>query len=120
MLLLDFHEERAMQLEDYLEFDNPNGIHIRDTRVNIENVIVAAARGHAPGRIVQSYPSLTLEQVHAVLTYYYRNRQQIDDYMARQKAAYDEAKRQHEQGERPDVVQRLQRLRAEKEGKVPT
>ena len=109
-----------MQLEDYFEFDNPIGIRIRGTRVNVENVILAAARGYAPGRIVQSYPSLTLEQVHAVLAYYYRNRQQIDDYMARQEAAYDEAKKQHEQGERPEVVQRLLKLRAEREGKVPS
>jgi uncharacterized protein (DUF433 family) len=106
-----------MQLEDYFDFDNPNGIRIKPTRVNLENVVYAAMRGETPSQIVRGFPSLTLEKVHATLAYYYRNQQQVDAYMRDQEAAYDEAKRQHEQGERPEIVQRLLKLRAEQEGR---
>lgn len=101
-----------MQLEDYLDFDNPNGIRIKDVRINIEVIIMAAQVGLTPAEIVQDFPFLSLEQVHAALAYYYRNRAQMDDYIKRQDAAYDEAKRKHESGERPEVVQRLMKSRA--------
>ncbi len=107
-----------MQLEEYFEFDNPNGIRIKGTRVNIEIVVYATREGMTPGQVVQNYPTLTLEQVHAALAYYYANRATIDDYIARQEAAYDEAKRRHEAGERPEVVRRLLKLKAERQGKV--
>lgn len=107
-----------MQLKDYFDFDDPNGIRIKPTRVNLENVVYAAMRGETPSQIVRGFPSLNLEKVHAALAYYYRNQQQVDEYMKAQEAAYDEAKRQHEQGERPEVVKRLLELRAEQKGRV--
>lgn len=107
-----------MVLEEYLEFDNPNGIRIKGTRVNIEDVVYLVREGMSPGQIRRDLPSLTLEQVHAALTYYYRNRAEVDDYMTRQEAEWEAEKRNHEQGERSEVVNRLLRLKAEKEGKV--
>ena len=107
-----------MQLEDYFEFDNPNGIRIRGTRVNLEDVIYLAREGMSAGQIRQDLPALTIEQVHAALTYYYRNRQTVDDYMLRQDAEYDAEKRQAEAGDRPEVVSRLLRLKSERKGKV--
>jgi uncharacterized protein (DUF433 family) len=100
-----------MQLEDYFDFDNPNGIRIKPTRVNLEDVVYAALEGQTPDRIVQSLPSLTLEQVHAALAYYYRNQEQVEDYMIEQEAAYDAAKNQHEQKERPEIVRELLKRR---------
>lgn len=107
-----------MQLEDYFDFENPNGIRIKSTRMNLEDVVYAALRGETPGQIAHNFRSLTLEQVHAALAYYYRNREQVEDYMRRQEAEYDADKARHEQGERPDVVKRLLKLRAEQEGRV--
>jgi uncharacterized protein (DUF433 family) len=96
-----------MQFEDYLEIDHPNGIRIRSTRVNLEDVVYAARQGQTPARIVQSFPSLSLEQVHAALTYYYHNQQQLDAYIQRQEAGYESDKQRHEAGERPEIVGRL-------------
>src|SRR5262249_5803016 len=109
-----------MQLEDYFEFESPNGIRIKGTRVRIEHVIYAAREGLTPGQIRQEFPSLTLEQVHACLTYYYGHRAEMDAYMAKQEAEWDEEMRQQAQGERPEVVKRLLRLRQEQAGKVPS
>lgn len=109
-----------MELEEYLELDNPNGIRIKGTRINLEVVVRATQEGLTPDQIAQDYSPLTLEQLHAVLAYYHRNRDSVDEYMRRQESEYKKAKRKHEQGERPEVVQRLLRLQADLEGKVST
>src|SRR5437870_3793157 len=100
-----------MQIEEYFEFDNPNGIRVRGTRINIEVVVRETRDGLSPDEIVQDYPSLTLEQVHAALAYYHHNKSSMDEYMERQHQAYLEAKRKHEAGEQPEVVQRLHKLK---------
>lgn len=107
-----------MQLEEYFDFKNLNGIRIEGTRVNLEDVVYMAREGMSPGQIRQDLPSLTLEQIHAALAYYYRNRASVDEYMARQEAEWDAEKRQHEAGERPEVVLRLLQMKAERKGKV--
>lgn len=107
-----------MQLEDYFEFDNPNGIRIRGTRINLEDVVYLAGEGMSAGQIRQDLPALSLEQVHAALAYYYRNRVTVDEYIVRQHAEWEAEKQHHEAGERPAVVENLLRLKAERKGKV--
>jgi uncharacterized protein (DUF433 family) len=100
-----------MQLEDYFDFQNPNGIRIKGTRVSIEHVIYAAGEGLTAGQIRQEFPSLTLEQVHACLTYYYGHRAEVDAYMAKQEAEWEQDMKRQEQSERPEVVKRLLQMR---------
>lgn len=60
-----------MKLEDYFDFLASNDIRIKGTRVGIETVLYDFIhRSHAPETIAQSYPTLTLEQVYATITYY--------------------------------------------------
>ena len=48
-------------------------------RVKAEDVAIWHERqGMSPDEIVSAYPSLTLSDVHAVLAYYYENRDWID------------------------------------------
>lgn len=108
-----------MELNEYLDFNNPNGIRIKGTRVNLEDVVYLASEGMAPGQIHRDLPVLTLEQIHAALAYYYRNRPGVDEYMARQDAEWEADKKKQKEDERPEVVKRLLRLRAEQKGKVP-
>jgi hypothetical protein len=42
--------------------------------------------GCTPEQILEKYPDLTLAQVHAALTYYYDNLEQIDAYIAEDEA----------------------------------
>ncbi|MEW6364061.1 MAG: DUF433 domain-containing protein [Acidobacteriota bacterium] len=72
-----------MRLEDYFDFVGPNDIRIKGTRVGIENVLYEHVhRGRTPEDIVAGYPSVTLEQVHATITYYLHNREQVARYIA--------------------------------------
>lgn len=71
-----------MLLEDYFDFLAPDDIRVRGTRVGIETILYDTIhRARTPAEIVASYPSLNMEQVHATLTYYFRNKAQIDRYL---------------------------------------
>lgn len=104
----------AMELEDYFDFDHADGIRIRGTRINIEDVILAGQQGSSAAAIVRNYPSLKLVQVNAVLDYYAANRSSIDEYIAEQDAALGEARRRQETMEVSEVVQRIPKLRRAK------
>ena len=54
---------------------------VAGTRVSLDSVIYAWLGGSSPEGIVESYSSLTLEQVHGALAYYLANREEIDAYL---------------------------------------
>ena len=69
-----------MQLEDYFEFVSSDEILVSGTRIGIEVILADYFAENLPEEIVCKYPSLTLEQVHATITYYLHNRASVDDY----------------------------------------
>lgn len=72
-----------MQLEDYFEFISSDEIRLRGTRVGIEAILSEYLDGVLPEEIALNYPPLTLEQVHAAITYYLSHRVDMDDYLSR-------------------------------------
>lgn len=80
-----------MQLEDYFEFekfDTKHGvaerIRLKGHRIKIENVIEYFNQGVQPDQIARDiYPSLTLEEVYAAITYYLHNKAEVDAYNQR-------------------------------------
>lgn len=79
-----------MQLEDYFDFekfDTKHGtaerIRVKGTRVAIEIIIHDYLDGLTPEQIASSYPTVSLEQVFATLTYYLRSKAEVDAYMER-------------------------------------
>ncbi len=52
-----------MQLEDYFDFQRPDDIRVKGTRVGIETILYDFIhRSRTSEEIAQSYPSVTLEQ----------------------------------------------------------
>jgi uncharacterized protein (DUF433 family) len=71
-----------VRLEDYFDFLAPNDVRLKGTRVGIETILYDFLhRGRRPEEIVQSYPSLTLEQVYATVTYYLHNEAAVRVYL---------------------------------------
>ena len=71
-----------MQLEDYFDFLAPTDIRLKGTRVGIETILYDFIhRSQTPEMIAQTYPSLTLEQVYATITYYLHNKEEISQYL---------------------------------------
>lgn len=51
---------------------------IDGTRIRVADIACLQREGCAPERMLEVYPSLNLAQVHAALSYYYENPQEID------------------------------------------
>lgn len=98
-----------MQLEDYFEFLDPTNIRLKGTRIGIEVILSEYLnRGLLAEEIALRYQSLSLEQIYATLTYYWRNREQLDAYLR----TVDEELTQQRQGQEFSPRPGAQQLRA--------
>jgi uncharacterized protein (DUF433 family) len=106
-----------MQLEDLFEFQKlPSGgerIRFRGHRISLEHVIWPYKNeGASPEDIVSSYyPSLSLEEVYTAIAYYLRNRDAVDEYLAKTEAAEDKAYQDYLAAGPSDLVKRLKAIR---------
>ena len=80
------------------------------TRVSLDSLVYLFREGMSAESMVDSYPALTLEQVHGALAFYLGNRKEIDAYLAEGQRA---AESQHEQSRRTnaELIAKLQRAR---------
>ena len=87
----------TMELESYFDFVSDNAIRLKGTRIGIERILRDYELGATPDEIVIRYPSLSLQQVYAAITYYLANREVVDAYLERvrqqQEAAWEEQQR---------------------------
>jgi len=104
--------EKSMQLKDYFEFLGPDDIRIKGTRVGIETILSEYLDGRIPEEVALRYPSVSLEQVYATITYYLHNRSEIEAYLEKGRS-YEEQMWLAQQQNPPEVVKRL-RLIAQK------
>jgi uncharacterized protein (DUF433 family) len=104
-----------MQLEDYFDFLAPDDIRIKGHRIGIETVLYEYIyHAQTPEEIQLSYPTLSLEEVYATITYYWRNKDQIDAYLT--KWLEWSHRMRVEQAQHPDAFTlKLRQARAERE-----
>jgi len=105
-----------MELEKYFEFISEGAIRIAGTRINVETVLRDYREGASPEEIVLRYPTLSLEQVHATITYYLANREKMEAYLALVKQQQEEA--WQEQQRHPSEFVRVLRERLEQQRRV--
>jgi len=101
-----------MQLEDYFEFFDPDDIRIKGHRIGIDDVLFYYLEGYMPEEIAAHLPSLSLEQIHATITYYFRNRAEVDAFLSRL-AGWREQRNREWEADPPLIVQRLRQLKAQ-------
>lgn len=99
-----------MQLEDYFEFVSADEIRVRGSRIGIEAILSEFLDGALPEEIALNYPAVTLEHVHAAVTYYLSHRQEMNAYLDRWAGRGDQALRQQRQAGSA-VIDRLTRAR---------
>lgn len=66
---------------------------IDDTRIAVVDVVALLKRGLGDQQIVEHYPSLNLAQVHAAISYYYENRDELEADLAEDDGAEAEHER---------------------------
>ena len=102
-----------MQLEDYFDFLAPNDIRIKGHRIGIENVLYEYLfNAKTPDELQRRFPTLTLEQIYATLTYYHRNQAQIDAYL-REWIEFGNRMRAEQERNPDPLMLKLRRLKTE-------
>ena len=101
-------------LADYFDFVSEDDVRIKGTRVGIETVLRDYREGASPEEIVLRYPTVSLEQVYATITYYLAHQDEVEAYLARVRQQQEEA--WQEQQRRPSefvlaLRERLERQR---------
>ncbi len=86
---------------------------IGKTRVTLDTLIVVFNQGLTPEEIVQSYPTLLVADVYAVITYYLRHQAEVDAYIAQNEREVEALQAQFEA--RFDYKQIRERLRERRE-----
>ncbi len=72
----------------YVE-QSTDGYRVARSRVSLDSVVHAYLNGQTAESIAQSFPEITLEQVHGVLAFYLGHQSEIDAYLATSQAKYD-------------------------------
>jgi uncharacterized protein (DUF433 family) len=104
-----------MQLEDYFDFLAPDDIRIKGHWIGIETILYDYIyRSRVPEEIQETYPTLSLEQVYATITYYLHNQEKIDQYIADWIEHGDRMWAEQQRHPSPTTL-RLRQLRAERE-----
>lgn len=71
-------------------------IRVADTRVTLDTVIAAFREGATAEEITHQYPVLALPDVYAVITFFLRHADQVEDYLARRQELAGEIRKDNE------------------------
>src|SRR5579871_5959254 len=98
--------------------DGQGGLRVTGTRVLLERIIHAFEDGATPEGIVQSYDTLQLADVYAVVTWYLRHKAEVEDYLRKRAEEAETIRRTIEarQPARAELRARLMARRAHNEG----
>jgi len=66
-----------------LRTDEHGVLRVGDTRVRLDTVITAWKLGHSPEEIVENFDALDLADVYAVISYYLNHRDEVEEYLER-------------------------------------
>jgi uncharacterized protein (DUF433 family) len=94
----------------YVRVDENGVLRVGGSRVMLDSVLAAFQQGHSPETIRQQYPALTLEEVYGSITYYLAHLDEVNGYLRRQQAVWQEWQARSEERPSP-VVERLRALR---------
>lgn len=100
--------------QQYVE-QRDGGYWIAGTRVSLDSVVYAFLDGLSPESIVDSFETLTLEQVYGAIAYYLGHRADIDAYLKASEAEFDEFCRQAREAH-PLLYQKLDEARRKRTG----
>ncbi len=103
-----------MVVEEYIEFVSERAIRVKGTRIGIETIVRDYQLGATPDEIILRYPTLSLLQVYAVLTYYLANQPMVEAYLERVRQSQEEAW----QEQRPSEFVRSLRARLEQQRRL--
>ena len=82
--------------------DEHGAIRVGGTRVTLDTVIACYHHGDTPERIHEGFPTLKLEDIYAVISYYLHHQAEVDAYL-RQRREEAEENRKKMEAEHPEM-----------------
>ena len=79
-----------------LDVDDTGTIRVAGTRVTLDTLIELYKDGYTAEELARAFPTLTLADVHTVIGYYLRHRQEVEAYLERQYREGEEIRRKLE------------------------
>jgi len=64
-----------------LRTDKDGTVRVGSTRVTLDTIVTAYQLGSTAEEIVQQFPTVSLPDVHAVLSFYLRHRAEVEEYL---------------------------------------
>ena len=93
-----------------LALDADGVYRVGGTRVTLDTVIAAFEGGSTPEEIAQDYSSLALADIYAVITYYLRERAEVEAYLKERKIKAEEVRQENlAKFDTQELRQRLER-----------
>ena len=65
------------------------GYYVSGKRVSLDSVVYAFLRGESPEGIVESFPTLSLEQAYGAIAFYLAHQQTVDAYLQKGRADFE-------------------------------
>ena len=103
----------TISLKDYFEFYSADDIRIKGHRIGIDDVLKYYLSGYTPEEIKNNLPSLSLEKIHATITFYLHNQAEMDNYLRRLELEREQ-KYQEFIANPPAVIKKLQAKKAKR------
>jgi uncharacterized protein (DUF433 family) len=94
-----------------LRADERGGLRVGDSRVLLDTLIHEYENGADPEGIVNAYPTLHLADVYAVIAYYLRHQDEVNEYLQKRQTEAAELRREIE-SRQPDRADRRAKLLA--------
>ncbi|HEX5758385.1 MAG TPA: DUF433 domain-containing protein [Thermoanaerobaculia bacterium] len=69
-----------------LAVDADGVIRVGGTRVTLDTLVGVYSQGSTPEEIAEAFDVLRLDDVYAVITYYLRHREEVEEYLRRREA----------------------------------
>lgn len=94
-----------------LRTDDHGVVRIGDTRVTLSSVVRCYQRGDSPESIHEGFPSVSLADVYATITYYLRHREEVDAYLVAEDSEAERIRHEIEADHPPELREKLRTLR---------
>jgi uncharacterized protein (DUF433 family) len=89
-------DETLVAVPPPIQMDKDGVLRMGGTRVTLDTVVGAIQRGRSAEEILESYPSLDLADIHAVISYYLRHRSEVEEYLEGRRRQAEEVRRENE------------------------
>lgn len=102
-----------MQLPDFLQREDGGYIRLTGHRIGLVSIVPLYNEGFSPEMLAGYFPTLPLALIHKVIAFYLENRDEVDAYVAQERAELDRQEREGRKSQAtPGLVELRQRMQA--------